>query len=300
MATIQIKRGSPSTKKLLYGELGFDTSSKQLYIGTSSSATSTASSTITGIGRPIVNITQANYDALTTKDANTIYIIQTPNSILTNSVLSTETAEVQSKIDTLSAAVNEVATSITSLNNKQNTITGSGTSVISSNFTASRALVSNSSQKLASSAVTSTELGYLDGVTSAIQTQLNNKLASGTLAIANGGTGATTESAARTNLGLKYTQLWSGSITSGSMTVDCDGYDFLIITGRVSSTFGTQSFSIPLSYLTTTAEKWQLADDEYYIAFTFKKDSSNVVTITWSAGTSNGRFYSIYGIKVGG
>ena len=40
-------------------------------------------------------------------------------------------------------------------------------------FTASRALVSDSSGKPAVSAVTSTELGYLDGVTSNIQTQLN-------------------------------------------------------------------------------------------------------------------------------
>lgn len=44
-------------------------------------------------------------------------------------------------------------------------------------FTASRALVSDSSGHPAVSAVTSTELGYLDGVTSAIQTQLNNKAA---------------------------------------------------------------------------------------------------------------------------
>ena len=50
--------------------------------------------------------------------------------------------------------------------------------------------------------VSSTEIGYLDGVTSAIQTQLDSKFsASGTLAVANGGTGATTASQARTNLG---------------------------------------------------------------------------------------------------
>ena len=45
-------------------------------------------------------------------------------------------------------------------------------------LTASRALVSNSSGQPAVSAVTSTELGYLDGVTSSIQTQLNGKAAS--------------------------------------------------------------------------------------------------------------------------
>ena len=45
-------------------------------------------------------------------------------------------------------------------------------------LTASRALVTNSSGNITASAVTSTELGYLDGVTSAIQTQLNGKAAS--------------------------------------------------------------------------------------------------------------------------
>lgn len=59
---------------------------------------------------------------------------------------------------------------------KQNTVTGAATTVTDSNLTASRALVSNSSGKIAVSAVTSTELGYLDGVTSAIQTQLNAKV----------------------------------------------------------------------------------------------------------------------------
>lgn len=44
-------------------------------------------------------------------------------------------------------------------------------------LTASRALVSDTNGHPAVSAVTSTELGYLDGVTSAIQTQLNGKAA---------------------------------------------------------------------------------------------------------------------------
>ena len=51
---------------------------------------------------------------------------------------------------------------------------GAASTVTSSNLTASRALISNSSGKVAVSAVTSTELGYLDGVTSSIQTQINN------------------------------------------------------------------------------------------------------------------------------
>ena len=43
-------------------------------------------------------------------------------------------------------------------------------------LTANRVLLSNSSGAITVSAVTNTELGYLDGVTSAIQTQLNSKL----------------------------------------------------------------------------------------------------------------------------
>lgn len=59
----------------------------------------------------------------------------------------------------------------------QATITGAATTITSSNLTADRALISNSSGKVAVSSVTSTELGYVSGVTSAIQTQLNGKQA---------------------------------------------------------------------------------------------------------------------------
>lgn len=55
------------------------------------------------------------------------------------------------------------------------TFNGAVSTIKDSNLTASRALVSNGSGKVAFSDVTSTELGYLDGVTSAIQTQLDGK-----------------------------------------------------------------------------------------------------------------------------
>ena len=63
----------------------------------------------------------------------------------------------------------------TQLNGKQATITGAATTVTSSDLTASRALVSNSSGKIAVSSITSTKLGYLTDVTSNIQAQLNGK-----------------------------------------------------------------------------------------------------------------------------
>ena len=63
----------------------------------------------------------------------------------------------------------------TQLDAKQATITGSATTIDTESLTASRAVVSNSSQKIAVSDVTDTELGYLDGVTSAVQTQMDTK-----------------------------------------------------------------------------------------------------------------------------
>ena len=63
----------------------------------------------------------------------------------------------------------------TALSGKQAKVTGGASTITSSNLTANRALVSNASGKVVVSDVTSTELGYLDGVTSNVQTQLNGK-----------------------------------------------------------------------------------------------------------------------------
>jgi hypothetical protein len=85
----------------------------------------------------------------------------------------------------------------TQLDAKQATITGSATTIDTESLTASRAVISNSSQKIAVSTTTDTELGYLSGVTSAVQTQLDAKLAK-----ASNLSDLTSTSTARTNLGL--------------------------------------------------------------------------------------------------
>lgn len=56
------------------------------------------------------------------------------------------------------------------------TFNGAVSTIKDSNLTVNRALISDGNGKVAVSAVTSTELGYLDGVTSNVQTQLNAKL----------------------------------------------------------------------------------------------------------------------------
>ena len=79
----------------------------------------------------------------------------------------------------LTAYVDGVKSDIqTQIDGKQATITGGATTIASNDLTASRVLVSNDSGKVAVSDITSAELGYLDGVTSSVQSQLDGKSAS--------------------------------------------------------------------------------------------------------------------------
>jgi len=94
----------------------------------------------------------------------------------------------------------------TQLNAKQATITGAATTIDDTDLTASRALASDGSGKVAVSAVTSTELGYLDGVTSAIQTQLDSK--------------SSTSNAAALAAGIASVGVADGSITTAKLAAD--------------------------------------------------------------------------------
>lgn len=58
----------------------------------------------------------------------------------------------------------------------QAAITGGASSVVTDNLPVSRALVSSSSGKILASSTTAAEIGFVAGVTSGIQTQLDNKL----------------------------------------------------------------------------------------------------------------------------
>jgi hypothetical protein len=104
----------------------------------------------------------------------------------------------------------------TQLNAKQATITGSATTIDTESLTASRAVISNSSSKIAVSATTDTELGYLSGVTSAVQTQLGTKLTA-----SNNLSDVSSTSTARTNLGLGSIATQAASavaVTGGTIT----------------------------------------------------------------------------------
>ena len=94
--------------------------------------------------------------------------------------------------------LNTVSSNIqTQLDAKAAAITGAASTIATSDLTADRAVLSNGSGKIAVSATTSTELGYVSGVTSAIQTQLGTKLVA-----ASDLSDLASASTARTNLGL--------------------------------------------------------------------------------------------------
>lgn len=106
----------------------------------------------------------------------------------------------------------------TQLNGKEPTITGAATTITSSNLTANRALASDSSGKVAVSTVTATELGYLSGVTSAVQTQLDDRVFNG------GNTGSFTK-----------TEIKILDLGDWDMNVSADGTNFLSVAHGLSN-----------------------------------------------------------------
>ena len=161
----------------------------QVKIGTTTITADSKTDTLTFVAGNNITLTP---DA--TNDKITITAQATTYSAATTSAAGLMSAADKTKLDGIATEANkttvDTALSSTSTNpvqnkvvntalgGKQATITGAATTITDSNLTASKALVSDTNGKVAVSAVTSTELGYLDGVTSAIQTQLNAKASS--------------------------------------------------------------------------------------------------------------------------
>ena len=146
------------------GGLGVD-ASQGVLLALGISATTTELNYVDGVTSAIQ--TQLNNKlAKTAGTASRVMISNDSKSITTSSVTLTE-------LGYLSGVTSNIQEQINGLGGTE--ITGAASTIATSNLTASRALISNGSGKVAVSAVTSTELGYLDGVTSAIQTQLDGK-----------------------------------------------------------------------------------------------------------------------------
>lgn len=91
----------------------------------------------------------------------------------------------------------------TQINAKAPTASPTFSGTITTPLTASRALVTGASSELSASSVTSTELGYVSGVTSAIQTQLNAKAPTASPTFTGTVTAPTIDAGASTALTLK-------------------------------------------------------------------------------------------------
>lgn len=150
---------------------------------------------------------------------------------LTNSTSSTSTTTAATP-SSVKSAYDLANTAKTTADSKQDAITGAATTITGSNLTASRALVSDANGKVAVSSVTSTQLGYLSGVTSAIQTQLNGKLStSGTAAKATAdasGNTITSTYATKTELNNKHKELTQAQYNALSTTEKNNGTVYMI------------------------------------------------------------------------
>jgi hypothetical protein len=116
------------------------------------------------------------------------------------------------------------------------------------------------------------------------------------LGLAYGGTGATTAAAARTNLGIAVTQLYSGTLTTGSTTFDRSAYNFYIIVGQPSSSASRTAVVVPKTIITTSAVSYQFADETNYYSFSLSY-SDTTVTLAYKGRSSSGQILKVYGVN---
>lgn len=116
------------------------------------------------------------------------------------------------------------------------------------------------------------------------------------LAVAYGGTGATTAAAARTNLGITCTSLYSGTLTTGSTTFNYGSYKAYVIIGQPNSTSARVSLFIPKGQLTTTATTYQLADETNYYTFNLSY-SGSTVTLAYKGRSGSGQVLRVFGVN---
>ncbi len=115
-----------------------------------------------------------------------------------------------------------------------------------------------------------------------------------TIPISKGGTGGTTAAAARTNLGITCTSLYSGTLSSGSTTFNYGNYKAYIIAGLPSSSASKMSLIVPKAMITTSDVSWQIADEVNYRGFKLKYSGT---TVTLTIGNGSGSITNVYGIN---
>lgn len=115
--------------------------------------------------------------------------------------------------------------------------------------------------------------------------------------VAQGGTGATTAASARTNLGIGLTQLYSGTLTSGSVTLTNGAtYKMLLVCGQNNASSSWSSVVVPTVLLSSTATRFQISDDVNYVNFNLTTSGNNV-TFAINARSAEGLIRRIYGVN---
>jgi hypothetical protein len=150
------------------------------------------------------------------------------------------------------------------LDAKQATITGAATTIDDADLTIDRAIISDASGKVAVSSVTSTELGYVSGVTSNIQTQLDGKLTDFSLESYTGDVDIDGELVVTS-----YNETFAAvTSSSNATTIDCEAGNVFSHTLTENTTF---TFSNPPSSGTA-----------YGFSLKIIQDASNSgYTVTW-------------------
>ena len=95
--------------------------------------------------------------------------------------------------------------------------------------------------------------------------------------------------------GYPPTELLGVAVDSGSVTVtNATGYNSYTVIGDVVSGQSRMTITIPGAELTTSAVKYQIADDSNYLSFSIKKSSTSLV-VKIEGKSSTGRILKIYG-----
>lgn len=116
------------------------------------------------------------------------------------------------------------------------------------------------------------------------------------LAIAYGGTGATNAAAARTNLGVYATLLFSGTVTTGSTSFNYGNYNFYVIIGQPSSSGSRTPIVVPKAAITTSSVAYQISDESYYYSFNLYYSGSTCY-LAYRGRNSSGQIIAVYGVN---
>ena len=194
---------------------------------------------------------------------------------------------IQTQIDAKSSTTNSAAIVTEALGieaRRVANIAGAVSTITTADLTASRAVVSDGSGKVAISDVTSTEIGYLDGVTSAIQTQLNAATAriNSNAAVAASNT-SSVESRRVANIAGAVSTITTGNLTASRALVS-DGSGKVAALASVTSTelaFLDATSSVQTQLDTKIATTAAASND--FVTFTRLDANVNVVSSNASA-----------------